>query len=99
MATVAVAVVVVVTFFSARRLAGPLDDLVEFAPVEPYAPALWAVIYFDTLPLSKHQVDITCWTFHVVVKFSEWVNEVTREGLRSVGPLHIALIGVVRKNL
>lgn len=98
-AVVVAVVIVVITFFSAFRLACPLDDLVEFAPVKPHPPTLGAVIYFDALPLGKHQVDVTCWAFHVVVKFSEWMNEVTREGVRSVGPIRIALIGVLRKNL
>lgn len=46
--------VIVVAFFSAYRLAGPIYDFVELAPVEPHAPALWAVIYFNALPLGKH---------------------------------------------
>lgn len=32
-----------------------LDDLVQFAPVEPNATTLWAVINLDTLPFAHYQ--------------------------------------------
>ena len=41
------------------------DYLVEFAAVEPYAPALWAVIDFDSGALGHHKVYSTRGTFHV----------------------------------
>jgi hypothetical protein len=39
-----------------RSRSGPLDDLVEFAPVQPHSPALRAVVDFDPLTLSHHQI-------------------------------------------
>ena len=52
-AVVVAVVILVVAFFAARRFAAPLNDLVEFTPVEPYAPALGAVVNFDALPLGE----------------------------------------------
>ncbi|GAB3554658.1 hypothetical protein GCM10027343_42860 [Noviherbaspirillum agri] len=33
-----------------------LDDFVEFAAVQPYAPALGAIIDFDVLPLGHNEL-------------------------------------------
>jgi len=41
------------------------DDFIEFAAVEPYAPALGAVIDFDSGAFGHHKVYIASWTFHI----------------------------------
>src|SRR5687768_11968337 len=40
---------------SAGHRATALDDLVELAAIEPYAPALRAIIDLDPRPLAHHQ--------------------------------------------
>lgn len=44
-----------------RRHAGrrSLDDLVQFAPVQPYPPALRAIVDFDALPVRHGEADMT----------------------------------------
>lgn len=43
---------------------GLLDDLVEFAAVEPYAPALGTVVNFHRLALHHEQIYGTYGTLH-----------------------------------
>lgn len=52
-AVVVAVVIAVVAFFATRKFAGPLDDLVEFTPVEPYPPALWAIVNFYALSFGE----------------------------------------------
>jgi hypothetical protein len=54
-------VVVVIAIGEPRRA---LDDLVEFAAVEPDAAALRSEIDFDTLPVADRELDIAPWTLH-----------------------------------
>jgi hypothetical protein len=54
-----VVVIVIVIALLVVRLAGCLclaafDDLIDLTPVKPYAPALWTVIYLDTLAIAHY---------------------------------------------
>jgi hypothetical protein len=48
---------------------GALDDFVQFAPVEPDAAAVWAVINFHTIAVGHQKVYIAGWAFHEMVLF------------------------------
>src|SRR5687768_8711596 len=52
----------VVVFVDESR--GALDDLVEFASVEPDAAALLAEIDLDPLTIADHQLGLTARAFH-----------------------------------
>jgi hypothetical protein len=67
---VAVAGMFVVVFpmgvvFSSLRIGESLEDLLQFAAIQPDTPAFLAKINFNVLPVSQNQIDITVWTFHV----------------------------------
>ena len=38
-----------------------IDDLVEFAAIEPDAATLRAIVDLDALPLAHHEIDAACW--------------------------------------
>lgn len=42
-----------------------IDDLVKLTSVKPYTPALRAIVDFDSLSFSDHQIHATDWTFHL----------------------------------
>ena len=67
-ATIAVVVIVVVTaaLVLVKLLAGAFDDFVELTAVEPDAPALRAIINFNSLTIRNDQQDVAFWTIHVV---------------------------------
>ena len=44
--------------------AGAVDDLVEAAAVDPYAPAVGTIVDLDALAVSHLQFDIADWTVH-----------------------------------
>jgi hypothetical protein len=50
-----------------RSHSGPLYDLVKFAPVQPYSPALRAIVDLDQLTLSHDQISTIDGTLHDVV--------------------------------
>ena len=52
------------TLLRRGRRDGTFDDLVKFAPVEPDAPALGAIINLDTQSLRHDQRYSTDWTVH-----------------------------------
>jgi len=65
--TVIASVAVVAAIVSSARRSGrrgscfdgtALYDLVEFAAIEPHAPALWAIVGLDALPLAHDEIDL-----------------------------------------
>jgi hypothetical protein len=65
-AAIAVVIVVTAAFVLVELLAGAFDDFVELTAVEPDAPALRAVINFNSLAIRNGQQDVAFWTIHVV---------------------------------
>ena len=55
--------------FSSLRIGETLEDLAQFAAIQPDTPALLAKINFNVLPVSQDQVDITVRTLHVFAPF------------------------------
>jgi hypothetical protein len=50
-----------------RHRCGTFDDLVKFAPVQPDAATLGAIVNFDALPFGHDKVGFRpCWAFHIV---------------------------------
>src|SRR3546814_13715379 len=49
---------------SRYRSGGPLDELVEFAAVEPHATAFRAVVDLDPLAIRHHQLRLVQWAQH-----------------------------------
>jgi hypothetical protein len=45
--------------------AHPFDDFVQFAPIEPDAPALRAVVDLHSLPFGQQERDIALRAFHL----------------------------------
>ena len=71
---ISVAPVVMFAFIVPRRgrtcpclRRGSLNDLVELAPVQPYAPALRTIIDFNSAPVRHYQVNITNGTLHIFI--------------------------------
>lgn len=61
-----------------RRLAliGALDNLIQFASIEPNTTAVWAVVYFYAVSIGHQQVNITVWALH---------SSFSRCGVRMIG--------------
>jgi hypothetical protein len=53
--------------FSSLRIGESIEDLLQFAAIQPDTPAFLAKINFNVLPVSQNQIDITVWTFHVLL--------------------------------
>jgi hypothetical protein len=51
--------------FSSLRIGESLEDLLQFAVIQPDTPAFLAKINLNILPVSQDQIDITVWAFHV----------------------------------
>jgi hypothetical protein len=47
-----------------------LDNLVQFAPVEPYTATFWTIVDLDPLPFRKLQFDPAHGAFHTMHPFS-----------------------------
>lgn len=51
-------------------LIGAFDDFIQFAPIEPDATAVWAVVNFHAVSIGHQQVYIAVWALHS--SFSIW---------------------------
>lgn len=81
----AAVIIIVITSLAFGRLVGAVDDLIQFAAVEPDAPALRTIIDFNALAVGNYQDDITLWTFHSETGVKElWM---VRSSLKPLFPL------------
>ena len=69
-ALIVVALVFIALLLIASRLAKlnrAFNDLIEFATVQPNAPAIRAIIYFYAITVGHYKCCITIWAFHISV--------------------------------
>ena len=46
------------------------DDLVQLSTVKPNPPTFWAIVYFNSAPISHHQRFIVYWAAHIHLHFA-----------------------------
>jgi hypothetical protein len=59
-----------ISLLNPGRAVGPLDDFVQFTPVEPDSSALRTVVNFDILSFSNLKIYITYWATHALIPFT-----------------------------
>ncbi len=47
------------------RIGYPVDNLIQFAPIQPYPPALGAIVYLDALAFGHLELRSIYWAFHM----------------------------------
>jgi hypothetical protein len=45
-------------------LGSAVNDLIELTSVQPYAPALWTVVNFNSASFGNEEGGVIVWTFH-----------------------------------